>query len=240
MAEKNKATSDSQAVNSFSHCNWITQRFHWLPGCHILRYALRKKKQLNTGCVLRDLRTMRAPVMLLKMTQPDGSTPTDDFVARFFVPRLENWPIYSKFPLPCTFSDLFIFNYVLQPLRLIVRPGLDVPAFAARRLHSCHHARAPSGRRLNCEWEMSSKFCLNVDLHFTFTDLLHAVKLRHGTDGCTSPPKEGALRIFFRPKNQTALAGCEPANLGTKGQHVTLRPPKPRNLAYRYRSGETF
>jgi hypothetical protein len=29
-----------------------------------------------------------------------------------------------------------------------------------------------------------------------FMDLLHAVKLRHGTDGFTSPPKEGVLTIF--------------------------------------------
>ena len=41
------------------------------------------------------------------------------------------------------------------------------------------------------------KFCLNADLHVTFRDLLHAIKLRHGTDGFTSPPKEGLLRIFF-------------------------------------------
>jgi len=26
---------------------------------------------------------------------------------------------------------------------------------------------------------------------------------------------------FFRPKNPTASAGCEPVNLGTKGQHAT-------------------
>ena len=32
------------------------------------------------------------------------------------------------------------------------------------------------------------------------------------------------LRIFFRPKNPTASAGFEPANLGTKGQHATPRP----------------
>jgi hypothetical protein len=32
------------------------------------------------------------------------------------------------------------------------------------------------------------------DFHVTFRDLLHAV--RHGTDGFTSPPKEGVLRIF--------------------------------------------
>ena len=32
---------------------------------------------------------------------------------------------------------------------------------------------------------------------------------------------------FFRPKNQTASVGFEPANLGTKSQHATPRPPKP-------------
>ena len=57
-------------------------------------------------------------------------------------------------------------------------------------------------------------------------DLLHAANLRHGTDGFTSPPKEGVLRMFFALKNPTALAGFEPANLGTKDQHTTPRPPK--------------
>ena len=32
---------------------------------------------------------------------------------------------------------------------------------------------------------------------------------------------------FFALKNPTALAGFEPANLGTKVQHATSRPPKP-------------
>jgi hypothetical protein len=50
-------------------------------------------------------------------------------------------------------------------------------------------------------------------------------KARRGTDGFTSPLKEGVLRIFC-PKNPTASAGFEPANLGTKGQHAASRPPK--------------
>jgi len=33
-------------------------------------------------------------------------------------------------------------------------------------------------------------------LTVTLRDLLHAVKLRHGTDGFTSSPKEGVLRIY--------------------------------------------
>jgi hypothetical protein len=42
-------------------------------------------------------------------------------------------------------------------------------------------------------------------------------------------PSEGtrAEDFFFCPKNPTASAGCEPANLGTKGQHATSRPPEP-------------
>ena len=51
-----------------------------------------------------------------------------------------------------------------------------------------------------------------------FRDLLHAVNLRHGTDGFTSPPKEGVLRIFSPWKILTASAGFEPANLGTLRQ----------------------
>jgi len=62
------------------------------------------------------------------------------------------------------------------------------------------------------------------DFHGKCRDLLHAVKLRHGTDGFTSPPKEGMLRIF-RPKNPTASAGFEPANSGTS--MLTTRPLKP-------------
>jgi hypothetical protein len=60
------------------------------------------------------------------------------------------------------------------------------------------------------------------DFHGTFSYLLHAANLRHGTDGFTSPPKEGVLRIFFALKNPTASAGFEPANLGTKAANRLL------------------
>jgi hypothetical protein len=83
-------------------------------------------------------------------------------------------------------QDILFSTYALQPSRLIVRFGLDVPTFATRRLHACHHARAPSGGRWNCGREMSDNFSLNSDFHVTFRGLLHAVKLRHGTDGFTS------------------------------------------------------
>ena len=75
---------------------------------------------------------------------------------------------------------------------------------------------------------MADELCLKMpDFHVTFRDLLQSVNLRHGTNGFTSLPKEGVLRIFFALKNPTASAGSEPANLGTKGQQATSRPPKP-------------
>jgi hypothetical protein len=44
---------------------------------------------------------------------------------------------------------------------------------------------------------------------------------------------EGRLaEDFFALKNLTASAGFEPANLGTKGQHATSRPPKPMNISF--------
>ena len=65
-----------------------------------------------------------------------------------------------------------------------------------------------------------------------FRVLLHAANMRHGTNGFTSLPREGVLRIFFALKNLTASAGFEPLNLGNKGQHATSRPPKPLGDVY--------
>jgi hypothetical protein len=91
---------------------------------------------------------------------------------------------------------MFIFNYALQPFKAYCAICVNVPTFATRRLHACHHARAPSGGGWNCGREMSGRFCQNAYFHVTFRYLLHAVKLRHETDGFTSSPKEGVLRIF--------------------------------------------
>jgi hypothetical protein len=48
--------------------------------------------------------------------------------------------------------------------------------------------------------------------------LLHAVNLRHGTDGFTSPPKEVVLRIFITLKN--------PRTLGPVASTLTTSPPR--------------
>ena len=69
---------------------------------------------------------------------------------------------------------------------------------------------------------MADECCLKMpDFHVTFRDLLHTVNLRHGTNAFTSLPKEGVLRIF------STFGRVSTANLGTKGQRATSRPPKP-------------
>jgi hypothetical protein len=121
---------------------------------------------------------------------------------------------------------LLLFNYALQPLRPIVRSGIDVPTFATRRLHACHHERAPSGGRWNCGRKISGNFAQKSDFHLTFRDLLHAVKLRHGTDGFTSPPKKGVLKIRrlrpgANPRTWVPKASTLPLDHRSRTFHVT-------------------
>ena len=122
----------------------------------------------------------------------------------------------------------YILGKVLGVVCHCFPPPLDVHTFTARCLYVRNDARDPSSERWNCGREICPVILPKFRLPRKFRDLLHTANLRHGTDGFTSPPKEGVLRIFFRPKNPTASARFELANLGTKGQHATPRPPKPR------------
>jgi hypothetical protein len=67
--------------------------------------------------------------------------------------------------------------------------------------------------------DLGEKWPLNF-AYETRKVLLHAVNLRHGTDGFTSPPKEFVLRIFITLKNPSPSVGIEPANLGSSGEHA--------------------
>ena len=73
--------------------------------------------------------------------------------------------------------------------------GLDVPTFATRHLRASPR-ESTQQQKVELWARNVRKFCLNAYFHVTFRDLLHAVKLRHGTDAFTSPPKEGVLKIF--------------------------------------------
>jgi hypothetical protein len=72
-------------------------------------------------------------------------------------------------------------------------------------------------------------FCQNADFHVTFRDLLHAVKLRHGTDCFTSPPKEGVLRNFFALKIRRLRPDANPRTWIQKASTLPLQH-RSRNL----------
>jgi hypothetical protein len=87
-------------------------------------------------------------------------------------------------------------------------------------------AHEPSSGSWNNGREMAEKFCRKWRLTRHFWVLLHAVKHDMGQTALLLLRRK-ACWGFFRPKNPTASAGFEPANLGTKGQPATSRPPKP-------------
>ena len=76
-------------------------------------------------------------------------------------------------------------------------PPLDVPTFAARSLYVRNDdARDPSSEKWNYGREICPVILPKFRLPLKFRDLLHAANLRQGTNGFTSSPKEGVLRIF--------------------------------------------
>jgi hypothetical protein len=77
-------------------------------------------------------------------------------------------------------------------------PPLDVLTFSARCLHVQRRERplAAEGGTLRGR-ETFGQISSRIRLPRKSRDILHAANLRHGTDGFTSPPKEGVLRIFF-------------------------------------------
>jgi hypothetical protein len=50
---------------------------------------------------------------------------------------------------------------------------------------------------------VSGNFAKNDAFSTPFRDLLHAANVQHGTDGFTSPPMEGMLRIFSPEKSDS-------------------------------------
>ena len=70
---------------------------------------------------------------------------------------------------------------------------------------------------------MADEFCLKMpDFHVTFRDFLHAVNLRHGTDGFTSLPKKGVLRIFSPWKIWRLRLGLNPRTWVPKASTLPL------------------
>ena len=77
----------------------------------------------------------------------------------------------------------------------LLSPTFRLSTFAARCLYVRNDAKDPSSERQNCGREICPVILPKFRLPRKFRDLLHAANLRHGTDGFTSPPKEGVLRV---------------------------------------------
>ena len=78
---------------------------------------------------------------------------------------------------------------------------------------------------------MADEFCLKMsDFHVIFRDLFTCRRSTTWDKRLYFPSEGKRAEDFFALKNPTASAGFEPANLGTKGQHATSRPPKPLNV----------
>jgi len=97
-------------------------------------------------------------------------------------------------------------------------PPLDVPTFAATCLCVRSDGRDPSSERWNCGRERCSVVILpKFRLPRKFRDLLHAINLRHGTDGFTSPPKD-----FFALKIRQLRPGLSPRTWVPKASTLPL------------------
>ena len=92
----------------------------------------------------------------------------------------------------------------------------------------------PSSGRWNYEREMAENFAESGDFHVTF-GFFYMPRFYGMGPAALLPLRRKAHWGFFCPKNPTASAGFESANLGTKVQHATSRPPKPLNGMYTYR-----
>ena len=101
-------------------------------------------------------------------------------------------------------------------------PPLDVPTFAARCLYVRNDARDPSTERWNCGRERCPVILPKFRLPRKCRDLLHAANLRHGTNGFTSPPKEGVLRNFSPLKIRRLRLGSNPRSWVLKASTLPL------------------
>ena len=106
-------------------------------------------------------------------------------------------------------------------------PYLDIPTFTTRCLHIRHDARDPGGGRWNCGREccpvIIAKLRLPRHIGIFYMPQIYDM----GPTALLPLQRKACWGFFFALKNPTALAGFEPVNFGTKGQHAT-----PRSLKY--------
>ena len=98
----------------------------------------------------------------------------------------------------------------------------DVPTFH-HQVPSRPPRRERSQRRKVELWaRMLSGNFAEMTTSTPFRDLLHAANLRHATDGFTSPPKEGVLRIFSALTIRRLRLGLNPRTWVLKASTLPL------------------
>jgi hypothetical protein len=97
---------------------------------------------------------------------------------------------------------IIIFN--LRTAAFKAYCAIWVRRFNFRHQASSRVSQRESTQRRKVElWARNvQEICLNADFHITFMNIFHAVKLRLGTDGSTSPPKEGVAEGFGRVRTR--------------------------------------
>jgi hypothetical protein len=80
--------------------------------------------------------------------------------------------------------------------RALCAPLSVSPPSSPEALHVRQHERPLSAKDGIMGEKWLIKFSLQWDFHGNCMGILHAAKLWHGTDGFTSPLKEGMLRVF--------------------------------------------
>jgi hypothetical protein len=117
---------------------------------------------------------------------------------------------------------------VLQPTEAYcTNPALGSPVISRGAPHQTMWEASISERRNYGREMFDQTFIYNCDFHSNCRVLLHAAKLRHGTDGFTSPPKEGMLRIFSPRKIRRFRPSLNPRTWVPEASMLTTRPSKP-------------
>jgi len=98
---------------------------------------------------------------------------------------------FYRMLLPAANSNPHLGGPVIRTFQL---PPPGVP-------HVWNDASKPQQRKVELWARNCREFCRKWRFLRHFCVLFHAVNLRHGTDGFTSPPKEERLE-FFRPKTR--------------------------------------
>ena len=124
---------------------------------------------------------------------------------------------FYRVPLPAARQTPQLGGPVIRKFQL---PPPGVP-------HAWNDASEPQQRKVELWARNCREFCRNWRLPRHFWVLLRAVNLRHGTDGFTSPPKEGALRIFFARKIRRLRPGLNLRTRVPEASTLNSRPPKP-------------